>query len=275
MESSRLPSSSPWVVIPTYNEAGNIVPMVAAVLDAVPGAHVIVVDDSSPDGTGDLVAGVAAEDPRVSLLVRAQKSGLGAAYRDGFREALERGASAVVEVDADFSHDPVVIPELLLALDAGAGLAIGSRYVAGGASPGLSSARLAISRGGNAYARFTLGLPVHDATAGFRAYRSEVLASIPLAEVRADGYGFQVEMAYRVHRLGLPIAEVPIVFRNRRAGSSKMSKRIVVEAMLLCTVWGVARRFPTLFHGERQERALEMVATVLGRLERLRSGGGS
>ncbi len=275
MDSGRLPSSSPWVVIPTYNEADNIISIIAAVLEAVSNAHVIVVDDSSPDGTGTLVAELVAQDPRVSLLVRAQKSGLGAAYREGFREALERGASAVVEIDADFSHDPAVIPQLLAALDVGGGLAIGSRYVAGGASPGLSSGRLAISRGGNAYARFMLGLPVHDATAGFRAYSAETLSKIPLAEVRADGYGFQVEMAYRVHGLGLPIAEVPIIFRDRQAGRSKMSKRIVVEAMLLCTVWGVARRFPITFHRERQEQALDMIGKILSRLGELSAGKGS
>ncbi|MHB8189523.1 MAG: polyprenol monophosphomannose synthase [Ferrimicrobium sp.] len=266
------PSERPWVVVPTYNESDNIADLIEALRKAVPQASVLVVDDSSPDGTGEIVRALAADDDQVSLLTRAQKTGLGAAYRDGFREALGHGATAVVEIDADFSHDPTVVPDLLAALDSGAALAIGSRYVRGGSSPGLPPSRLAISRLGNIYASIMLGVPAKDTTAGFRAYRSETLKRIDLDGVRADGYGFQVEMAYEVTRSGGRIREVPIIFRVRRAGSSKMSSRIVIEAMILCTVWGASRRISWLRDERRDERFIDALGVIYRRLERLVGG---
>jgi dolichol-phosphate mannosyltransferase len=259
----RASSEHVWVVIPTYNEADNIVDLLDAIREVLPAAHVLVVDDGSPDGTGELVGRIAKEDPRVQLLERSEKSGLGAAYRVGFAEALAEGADVVVEMDADFSHDPKDLPRLIDALGGGAGLAIGSRYVKGGSSPGLPPSRLAISRLGNLYAAVMLGFGVRDATAGFRAYRAAVLELIDLAAVRADGYGFQVEMAYRVCQLGFEIVEVPVEFHSRRAGTSKMSARIVVEAMALCTAWGMARRFPAV----SEERMLAGVDRAIAWLE--------
>jgi len=176
-----------WVVIPTYNEADNIADLLSAVVVALPEAHVLVVDDGSPDGTGEIVRTLAKEDSRVCLLERSEKAGLGAAYRAGFAEALAEGAEVVVEMDADFSHDPKDLPRLIGALEGGAGLAIGSRYIKGGASPGLAPTRLAISRLGNLYAAMMLGFGVRDATAGFRAYRGAVLKLLDLEAVRADG----------------------------------------------------------------------------------------
>lgn len=250
------PSLKPYVVVPTYNEADNIESVVRQILDAVPNAKVLVVDDSSPDGTAEIVQKLKDDGLSVEVMVRPEKAGLGSAYRSGFARALADGASACVEIDADLSHDPAKIPELLEALNGGAALAIGSRYVPGGRSPGLSRGRLLISRGGNLYAAFTLGLQVRDATAGFRAYRREALLQIDLGSVRADGYGFQVEMAYLVHSHGGRIEEIPITFRDRVAGGSKMSSRIVVEAMLLCTLWGLARIIPFFGKVEVQDRAL-------------------
>jgi len=259
----RTVSNHPWVIIPTYNEAGNIVDLVESVRQAVPAATILVVDDSSPDGTADLVDKVAMHDQLVRVLCRPGKAGLGAAYRAGFREALANGASAVVEIDADFSHDPAVIPSLLAALDKGAGLAIGSRYVAGGSSDGLATSRLLISRIGNLYAAMMLGLKVRDATAGFRAYDAQALGMIDLETVRADGYGFQVEMAYLISKLGFRVVEVPITFHDRREGSSKMSTHIVVEAMLLCTVWGLARRIGWLRRDSRQDRLIDRLEKLV------------
>ncbi|WP_298443221.1 polyprenol monophosphomannose synthase [Ferrimicrobium sp.] len=260
---SHLASEHPWVVLPTYNEVGNIIDLVDAVLSAVPSASILVVDDSSPDGTGDLVEKLGANDRRVRVLLRPEKEGLGAAYRAGFQEALVGGATSIVEIDADFSHDPTVIPRLLVALDDGAGLVVGSRYTKGGSADGLGTYRLLISRLGNLYAAFMLGLRVRDATSGFRAFKAEVLRAIPLDEVRADGYGFQVEMAYLVTKLGFRITEVPVVFHDRREGTSKMSSQIVVEAMMLCTVWGLARWLPWLRQGSRQDRLIDRLERVI------------
>ncbi|MHB1520207.1 MAG: polyprenol monophosphomannose synthase [Ferrimicrobium sp.] len=261
----RTVSLHPWVIIPTYNEASNIVDLVGCVRDAVPLATVLVVDDNSPDGTADLVEKLGVTDELVRVLRRPTKEGLGAAYRAGFDAALGAGATAVVEIDADFSHDPKVIPELLDALDGGAGLAIGSRYIAGGSSEGLTTVRLLISRLGNLYAAVMLGLKVRDATAGFRAYDTEALRMIDLETVRADGYGFQVEMAHLVAKLGFPIREIPITFHDRRTGTSKMSAHIVVEAMLLCTVWGIARRVSWLQHGAREDRVIDGLERLVRR----------
>lgn len=260
----EVPSSRPWVVIPTYNEVDNVEPMLEAVLAAVPEAHVLVVDDGSPDGTAAVVSAVAERDDRVRLLARAQKTGLGGAYRDGFKVAIAEAATSLVEIDADFSHDPAAIPALLEALDRGAALAIGSRYVPGGSSPGLSRERLLLSRGGNLYAAFMLGLPVRDATAGFRAYRADVIQEVGFRSSRADGYGFQVELTRLVNDAGYPIVEIPITFRDRRAGTSKMSGKIVAEAMALCTIWGIGRRVPWL-NERRQEALIDGLGAIVDR----------
>lgn len=240
------PSTNPYVIIPTYNEAGNIASALSRILQSLPQVRVIVVDDSSPDGTADIVKEISAEESRVEVLVRASKSGLGSAYRFGFANGIANGASALIEMDADLSHEPEALPELLDALDAGSDLAIGSRYVPGGESPGLSSSRLALSRGGNLYARLALGLKIHDATSGFRAYRPSLLKRIDLDTVGADGYGFQIEMVFRSTLLGAKISERPIIFRQRKEGVSKMSNAIVKEAMLLCTIWGLQRHLRQL-----------------------------
>ena len=234
-----MPTDRVTVAIPTYNERENLSQIVSAVSSQ--GYRVLVVDDSSPDGTGDLAEEIAAGDPLVSVLHRTAKEGLGPAYAAGFDHALERGAETIVEMDADFSHDPTDIPRLVEALDRGADVAIGSRYVPGGATPDWPLHRRLISKGGNLYARFMLGLPVRDATAGFRAFRAEALRRLPYRAAEASGYGFQVEMAWRAHQIGLTIVEVPISFRDRELGTSKMGTGIVLEAMKLVTIWGLQR----------------------------------
>jgi dolichol-phosphate mannosyltransferase len=227
------------VVIPTYNEIESIQGVIARVLAADQRADVLVVDDSSPDGTGDLVAGMAAEQARVHLLRRAAKQGLGVAYRAGFAWGIQRGYDALVEMDADMSHPPERLPALLDGLER-ADLVIGSRYVPGGATVNWSPLRKLISRGGNAYVRLALGLPVHDATAGYRAYRREVLEALPVSAVASNGYCFQVEMAHRTWREGFRVVEVPITFTERASGVSKMSQRIVLEALLRVAAWAVS-----------------------------------
>ena len=234
-----MPTDRVTVAIPTYNERENLSQIVSAVSSQ--GYRVLVVDDSSPDGTGDLAEEIAAGDPLVSVLHRTAKEGLGPAYAAGFDHALEGGAETIVEMDADFSHDPSDIPRLVEALDKGADVAIGSRYVPGGSTPDWPLHRRLISKGGNLYARFMLGLPVRDATAGFRAFRAEALRRLPYRAAEASGYGFQVEMAWRAHQIGLTIVEVPISFRDREQGTSKMGTGIVVEAMKLVTIWGLQR----------------------------------
>ncbi len=234
-----MPTDRVTVAIPTYNERENLSQIVSAVSSQ--GYRVLVVDDSSPDGTGDLAEEIAAVDPLVSVLHRTAKEGLGPAYAAGFDHALEGGAETIVEMDADFSHDPTDIPRLVEALDRGADVAIGSRYVPGGATPDWPLHRRLISKGGNLYARFMLGLPVRDATAGFRAFRAEALRRLPYRAAEASGYGFQVEMAWRAHQIGLNIVEVPISFRDRELGTSKMGTGIVLEAMKLVTIWGLQR----------------------------------
>jgi dolichol-phosphate mannosyltransferase len=227
------------VVVPTYNERANLPHLAAAV--RLGGYRLLVVDDGSPDGTGDVAEALAANDSEMSVHHRPQKLGLGPAYADGFDLALAAGAEVVVEMDADFSHNPVDIPRLVEAVEAGADLAIGSRYVPGGSTPDWPLRRRFLSRGGNTYARIMLGIPVRDATAGFRAFRADALRRLPYRQAEASGYGFQVEMAWRAHQLGLHIAEVPIVFRDRESGTSKMSQDIVIEAMKLVTLWGLGR----------------------------------
>jgi dolichol-phosphate mannosyltransferase len=237
----------PLVVIPTYNESENIERMLQRIHECLPEAGVLVVDDGSPDGTAELVEKVAAELPEVHLLARSAKSGLGSAYRAGFAWGLERGYDAFMEIDADFSHDPAALPALVAQLEEGFDVAIGSRYVEGGSIPNWAWYRHLLSRGGNLYASAVLGLGVADSTAGYRAYSAAILRRLDLDRVRADGYGFQIEMTYRAKQHGAAITEVPISFVDRTAGESKMSSVIVIEAMALVTWWGMGR----LVHGLR------------------------
>lgn len=232
---------APLVVLPTYDEAENVVEVLDRIRAALPAGHVLVVDDGSPDGTADLAEAHGAEVGQVEVLRRAEKSGLGSAYRAGFAWGLERGFDVLIEMDADLSHDPDDLPALVAATDY-ADLAIGSRYVPGGSIPDWSWHRRWLSRWGNRYAAGMLGLAVNDATAGFRAYRAATLSQIDLDAVQADGYTFQIEMAYEVVRGGGRIVEVPIAFRDRVRGTSKMSGRIVAEALLLVTWWGLRDR---------------------------------
>lgn len=227
------------VVVPTYNELENLRDLAEQV--AAHGYRLLIVDDSSPDGTGRLADELAREHEGIAVLHREAKRGLGPAYAAGFDRALDAGAEIVVEMDADFSHDPGDLPRLVGAVEQGADLAIGSRYVIGGSTPDWPLPRRLISRGGNLYARTLLGMPVRDATAGFRAFDAAALRSLPYRAAESSGYGFQVEMAWRAHRAGLSIAEVPVVFRDRTRGKSKMGMRIVAEAMWLVTIWGLRR----------------------------------
>ena len=223
-----------WVVLPTYNERENIEPMTAAILAALPEASLLVVDDGSPDGTGLLADTIAAREPRVSVLHRPGKEGLGVAYRDGFRWVLARpDARAVVQMDADFSHDPGALPALLAPLMRGADLVLGTRYMPGGSTIGWPAYRQLISRGGTLFARSVLLLPYRDLTGGFKAWRRELLDAIRLRETSGSGYGFQIETTWWAHRRGARVVQVPITFRERLAGSSKMTGGIVREAMLL------------------------------------------
>jgi dolichol-phosphate mannosyltransferase len=230
------------VVLPTYNEASNIAEVLRRVREAVPDAGILVVDDASPDGTAAVVEEQALVIDDVRVLRRPGKSGLGSAYRDGFTVGLNEGADILVEMDSDLSHDPGDLPSLLAAIAHGADLAIGSRYVPGGSIPNWSWHRKMLSRWGNRYAAGVLGLAVNDSTSGFRAYRATALKAIDLSEVRADGYGFQIEMTYRLVRCGGRVVEVPIAFVDRVRGTSKMSNRIVVEALVLVTRWAVRDR---------------------------------
>ena len=230
------------VVLPTYNEILNIDAMVRALRDAVGEADILVVDDSSPDGTADCVRELAGELGRIELLSRPAKSGLGSAYRAGFAWGLERGYDHFVEIDCDFSHDPKALRNLL-ALAETHDVVIGSRYVPGGSIPKWSLPRRLLSRFGNQYASMMLGLGVADSTAGYRVYSRHALDVIDFATVGADGYGFQIEMTYRARRGGASITEVPISFRDRLQGDSKMSTNIVYEALWLVTKWGLQRPF--------------------------------
>ena len=229
------------VVIPTYNEAENIEEVLQRVRDALPDAGILVVDDGSPDGTADLVEGQIPKLGDVHVLRRTAKSGLGSAYRAGFAWGLARGYEACVEMDADFSHDPDALPTLVAPLAQGHEVVIGSRYVAGGSIPNWSWSRHLLSWGGNRYATVVLGLRVADSTAGFRAYAATVLSRLDLDRIRAEGYGFQIEMTYRAKQAGASVTEVPIRFVDRVAGQSKMSPIIVVEALGLVTYWGLGR----------------------------------
>ncbi len=228
------------VVIPTYQEAGTIRAALDALTAAAPGVHVLVVDDGSPDGTAELVAAVARERDGVHLLRRQGKEGLGSAYRAGFAWGLEAGYDALVEMDADGSHDPGSTPALLAGLR-GADLVIGSRYVPGGATPDWARHRRYLSTYANRYSSLVLGLPVADSTSGFRAYRAALLRAVDLDQVRSSGYAFQIEMARAAAAAGARITEVPITFSDRKVGTSKMSTAIAVEAFLRVTAWGLTR----------------------------------
>ncbi len=231
------------IIIPTYNEVDNLRPLLQELFTYAPETDVLIVDDNSPDGTGQLADEIHNENPQVHVLHRAGKLGLGTAYIAGFKYAIEHGYDAAFEMDADFSHDPRYLPDFLKKIEQ-ADLVIGSRYVSGGATPNWSLSRRFISGGGNIFARFMLGLPIHDCTAGYRCYRREVLERIDLDTVESQGYAFQVEMAYRVKQRGFRIVETPIIFMDRRVGKSKMSRAIFLEAFtyVLRTRFGLNKK---------------------------------
>ncbi|PZG25011.1 dolichol-phosphate mannosyltransferase [Spongiactinospora gelatinilytica] len=227
------------VVVPTYNERDNLPMITAQLREAVPEAHLLITDDDSPDGTGQVADELAAADPNIHVLHRPAKEGLGAAYIAGFRWGLAEGFDVLVEMDADGSHRPEELPELLHVLADGADLVIGSRWVPGGKVVNWPWSREFLSRGANLYTRMSLGVPVRDATAGFRAYRAATLRKIGLDDVESQGYCFQVDLTLRTLRHGLRVSEVPITFVERTAGSSKMSRAVIAEALWRVTVWGV------------------------------------
>jgi len=226
------------IIIPTYNEFDNLRPLLQEIFSFAPAADVLIVDDNSPDGTGKLADQIHVENPQVNVLHRAGKLGLGTAYIAGFKYAVEHGYDAAFEMDADFSHDPRYLPDFLQKIE-NADLVIGSRYVEGGDTPNWSLLRRFISGGGNIFARFMLGIPVHDCTAGYRCYRRQVLESIELDTIESQGYAFQVELAYRVYKHGFKIVETPIIFMDRRVGKSKMSRTIFLEGF----TWVIRTRF--------------------------------
>jgi dolichol-phosphate mannosyltransferase len=227
-------SSAPWIIVPTYDEAENLATAVAAILAAVPTATLLVVDDNSPDGTGAIADGLAQHDPRIRVRHRPRKMGLGPAYLDGFRIALDAGARIVCHLDADGSHDPAALPSLIAPIERDeADVVIGSRYTRGGRVEDWGIARRLISRSGSLFARTVLRLRPNDLTGGFKAWRASTLAAIPFDDIHGGGYVFQIEMTYRATRKGARVREVPIVFRDRRLGRSKMSSRIVAEALVV------------------------------------------
>ncbi|HEX6542629.1 MAG TPA: polyprenol monophosphomannose synthase [Ktedonobacterales bacterium] len=219
------------IAIPTYNERENIVTLVRDIQNAVPSVDILIIDDNSPDGTGQIADDMSARDSSIHVLHRPGKLGLGTAYIAGFRYAIEQGYDLVFEMDADFSHNPSYLPQFL-ALAENADLVIGSRYIKGGGTPNWAPLRKFISGGGNIFARAVLGIPVHDCTGGYRCYRTAALRRLNLAAIRAQGYAFQVEMAYNFWKSGFRIRETPIVFEDRRVGQSKMSRKIFIEAFL-------------------------------------------
>lgn len=263
--SARAPANSPsvsdtfadlgraLVVIPTYNERDNLAAIVDRLRSAAPYVDILVVDDASPDRTGELADEIAAAQPRVRVLHRRGKRGLGAAYIAGFRWALSDEYGVVVEMDADGSHQPEDLPRLLGALRR-ADLVVGSRWVRGGRVVNWHPLRILLSRGGNSYTRFALGIPLRDATGGFRAYRSHTLEKVALEEVESQGYCFQVDLAVRALRRGLRVVEVPITFVERTKGASKMSRDVVVEALWRITVWGIQSRYAALRRRRTTER---------------------
>ena len=231
--------TGPLVVVPTHNEADNIGRLLADLRAVLPTTDVLVVDDASSDGTRPIVRELARTDPHLRIMERQSKRGLGDAYLHAFRSALDEGYDSVVQLDADLSHDPALLPLMIDLADRGIALVIGSRYVPGGTVTGWPRRRTWLSRWGNRYVAIMLGLAINDATAGFRVYRADTLRTIGLDGVQASGYGFQVEMTYRVVRSGLSVVEVPIAFADRVAGTSKMGLPIIAEAFRLVTIWGV------------------------------------
>jgi len=216
------------IIIPTYNEIDNLRPLLKEIFSYAPETDILIVDDNSPDGTGELADEIHQQNAQVHVLHRTGKQGLGTAYIAGFKYAIEHRYDAAFEMDADFSHDPRYLPDFLKAIE-NADLVIGSRYIPGGDTPNWTILRRFISGGGNIFARFMLGIPVHDCTAGYRCYRREVLENIDLDTIQSQGYAFQIELAYRVMKHGFKIVETPIVFMDRRVGKSKMSRKIVIE----------------------------------------------
>jgi dolichol-phosphate mannosyltransferase len=246
-----LPGVRTLAITPTYLEAENIEEFLRRARAAAPSVEILVVDDNSPDGTADIAEKTAAELGNIDVLRRPAKTGLGSAYRAGFAIGLEKGYDALVQIDADLSHDPAVLPDLLRELESGADLAIGSRYVPGGEIPHWPWYRRALSRYGNRYGSFVLGTGVKDATSGYRAYRADTLKAIDYSTTRAKGYGFQIETAYRVHMWDGRIVEVPIVFTDRERGHSKMTWFIFLEELLLVTWWGIRDRIRRLWRHRR------------------------
>ena len=241
-EPSSLPAAATvLVIIPTYNESENIERIIARVREAVPDAHVLVADDNSPDGTGKLADALADADSNVHVMHRLGKEGLGAAYLAGFEWGLERGYDVLVEMDADGSHQPEQLPRLLKALE-GADLVLGSRWVRGGSVVNWPRRREILSRGGNIWTRIALGVPLKDITGGYRAFRRQTLLGLGLDNVASAGSCFQVDLAWRALKAGFTVVEVPITFIEREYGDSKMSQKIVIEALLLTTVWGIGHR---------------------------------
>jgi dolichol-phosphate mannosyltransferase len=238
---ARRPPGKAAVIIPTYNERENLELIVSQVHAAVPGTDILIVDDNSPDGTGAIAEALARADERVHVMHREGKAGLGSAYLAGFGWALQRGYGAIVEMDADGSHDPAELPSLLAALE-NADLVLGSRWVPGGTVLNWPKSRQILSRGGNAYARMMLGIEARDATGGYRAYRAAALRAIDLAAVESLGYCFQIDLALRAVRAGMQVVEVPITFTERTRGTSKMSRTIILEALWRVTRWGLAAR---------------------------------
>jgi dolichol-phosphate mannosyltransferase len=244
------------VIIPTYNEADNIQPIVARVRSAVPDADILVADDNSPDGTGKLADELAAADEAVHVLHRKGKEGLGAAYLASFRWGIDHGYGVLVEMDADGSHQPEELPRLLTALK-GADVVLGSRWIPGGRVVNWPRSREILSRGGSTYSRLLLDVPIRDVTGGYRAFRKETLEGLGIEAVASAGYCFQVDLAWRAYRSGLRVVEVPIVFADRERGSSKMSSSVVREALLRVTVWGLQARtqgLRTRLSGQRNGR---------------------
>lgn len=238
-------ASSPRILVctPTYNERDNLERFVQGVLKWVPEAHVLVVDDGSPDGTGDVADRLAAGDARVKVMHRPGKLGLGSAYVQAFQKGLAEGYDLIFEMDADLSHDPMYLPDMLRAFERGADVVIGSRNVPGGGVTGWGAGRHFMSKGGSLYSRTILGLPVRDLTSGYKGFRADVLRAIDLSGVKSNGYSFQIELTHRAAKRGYRIAEVPIHFVDRQVGKSKMSSRIFAEAVVM--VWRL--RFPELF----------------------------
>jgi len=234
------------VIIPTYNELRNLPTIVERVRRSAPDVHILVADDNSPDGTGVLADAIAADDDHVHVLHRPGKQGLGAAYLHGFRWGIDNGYQVLVEMDADGSHPPEQLPAMLERIDAGADVVIGSRWVPGGTVVNWPRRRLVLSQGGNLYTRLALGIPIRDATAGYRAFRREALEKIHLDDVESQGYCFQVDLTWRAVQAGLRIEEVPITFVEREHGASKMSQAIVAEALWRVTQWGARRRLERL-----------------------------